>query len=384
MTGQLCTTDFNRRLRSWGLVLIAFLTLAACVPEPEIQETVPALVPAMRIADVSALTERSMPGRARAGQEVNLSFRVTGPLVDLPVSVGDQVTAGDVVARLDPEDYISALGAASGQLETAQALATRAAGDFRRIQNVHKEDPGATSETAMGLARAARDASAASVKTMTSAVKIAQRKVNYTSLQAPFSGIVVATYVENFETVLPKQTILRLLDPSSIEFVVAVPENVISHTAYVKDISVRFDALPGVVVPAKIKEIGREASAATRTYPVTLVMSQPDDAEILPGMAGAAKVTALLPRDAREAGIEIPATAVFALADSRKSYVWIIDETSKTLSSREVETGRLTSQGVLIRTGIAPGDWIVIKGVHSVSEGDTVRIMDIPGQGPAS
>jgi RND family efflux transporter MFP subunit len=219
---------------------------------------------------------------------------------------------------------------------------------------------------------------------MTSAVKIAQRKVNYTSLQAPFTGVVVATYVENFETVLPKQTILRLLDPSSIEFVVAVPENVISYTSYVKDISVSFDALPGVVVPAKIKEIGREASAATRTYPVTLVMSQPDGAEILPGMAGAAKVTALLPRDAREAGIEIPATAVFALADSRKSYVWIIDETSKTLSSREVEVGRLTSQGVLIRTGIAPGDWIVIKGVHSVSEGDTVRIMDLSGEGPAS
>jgi RND family efflux transporter MFP subunit len=384
MTGQLCTTDFNSRLRSWGLVPIACLTLAACVPEPEIQETVPALVPAMRIADVSALTERSMPGRARAGQEVNLSFRVTGPLVDLPVNVGDQVAAGDVVARVDPEDYISALGAVSGQLETAQALATRAAGDFKRIQNVHKEDPGATSETAMGLARAARDASAASVKTMTSAVKIAQRKVNYTSLQAPFAGVVVATYVENFETVLPKQTILRLLDPSSIEFVVAVPENVISYTSYVKDISVSFDALPGVVVPAKIKEIGREASAATRTYPVTLVMSQPDGAEILPGMAGAAKVTALLPRDARETGIEIPATAVFTLADSRKSYVWIIDETSKTLSSREVEVGRLTSQGVLIRTGIAPGDWIVIKGVHSVSEGDTVRIMDLSGGDPAS
>jgi len=384
MTKELLTTDINSHLRKWGLVPVACLVLAGCIPEPEILERAPALVPALRIADAATFTERSMPGRARAGQEVNLSFRVTGPLIEFPVNVGDQVAAGDVVARLDPEDYINALGAVSGQLEAAQAAAKRAAADFGRIQNVYKEDPGATSETALDLTRAARDASRAAVKTMTSAVKIAQRKVHYTSLQAPFAGVIVETYVENFEIVLPKQPIIRLLDPSSIEFVISVPENLISYVPYVQDISVTFDALPGVVIPAAIKEIGREASAATRTYPVTLVMSQPDGTEILPGMAGSARVTSLLPEEAREAGIEIPATAVFTLDDPSKSYVWVVDEASNTLASREVQMGRLTSKGVLIRSGISAGDWVVVKGVHSVDEGQTVRIMDVSGEDPAS
>ena len=200
----------------------------------------------------------------------------------------------------------------------------------------------------------------------------------------PFSGVVVETYVENFETVIAKQPVLRLLDPTSIEFVISVPENKISHAPYVDKIVVTFDALPGVEIPASIKEIGREASQATRTYPVTLVMAQPDDAEILPGMAGSAKIWAKLPEDAKETGMQLPATAIFALEDPKKSYVWVIDETSKTLKSREVETGQLTHYGILIRSGLSAGEWVVVKGVHSVHEGQVVRILDISGEGVSS
>jgi RND family efflux transporter MFP subunit len=379
-------TLMNRSpLSSKALIAVAASgLLTACIPEPEQIDLPPALVPAIQIADANALTERNLPGRARAGQEVNLSFRVSGPLIELPVSVGDEVKEGDVVARIDPEDYVNALGSVDGQLMQARAVATRAEADFGRIQNVYREDPGATSKSALDLARSARDASAAAVKSMQSALKIAQDKVYYTSLAAPFSGVVVETYVENFETVLPKQPILRLLDPSSIEFVVSVPENLITHTPYVQDISVTFDALPGITIPAKVQEIGREASAATRTYPVTLVMQQPENAEILPGMAGSARITSMLPEGTREAGTEIPATAVFTRDDPSKSYVWVIDTGTNTLVSREVDPGRLTANGVLIRTGLEAGDWVVIKGVNSVQEGETVRILDMSGEGSAS
>jgi RND family efflux transporter MFP subunit len=360
------------------ICMVVLLFLQSCKEPPK--KEVPPLVPTIRVADAEALSERAFPGRARAGQEVNLSFRVTGPLIELPADVGDEFQAGDVVARMDPQDYLNALGTAKGSLQAAQATARKAAADYQRIQNVYREDPGATSQTAIDLTRAARDASRATVNSLTSAVKIAQDKVNYTSLKAPFSGVVVETYVENFETVLAKQPVLRLLDPTSIEFVISVPENLISYAPLVENVVVNFDALPGVDIPATIKEVGREASQATRTYPVTLVMAQPDDAEILPGMAGSARISARLPEDAKASGMQLPATAIFALEDPGKSYVWVIDETSKTLKSREVETGPLTEYGVTIRSGLSSGEWVVIKGVHSVHEGQTVRILDVSGE----
>jgi RND family efflux transporter MFP subunit len=341
-------------------------------------------VPAIRVADAGEFSTTPFPGRARAGQEVNLSFRVSGPLLEFPVNVGDQVKAGQLLVQMDPQDYISALGTVTGQLNSAKAAAKRAEADFGRINNVFKEDPGATSQTALDLARAGRDTSRATVNSLTSAVKTAQAQLDYTSLQAPFAGVVVATYVENFETVVAKQPILRLLDPSSIEFVVSVPENLIGYAPLVDSVVVTFDALPGVEVPAKIKEIGREASQATRTYPVTLVMNQPDGKQILAGMAGSAAVSARLPDAAALTGIEIPAPAVFSGEDPSKSYVWVIDEASKTLQRREVTVGRLSNTGILIQSGLAVGDWVVVRGANSVSEGQQVRIADYSGKDGAS
>ena len=376
----------KRNITSWGNILkllsgylLVVLLMFGCGQEQK-PEPPPPLVPAIRIAGVDDFTVRSFPGIARAGKEVNLSFRVTGPLVELPVGVGSKVEKGDVVARIDPQDYTTALGTVTGQLQRAEAAATRASGDYRRIQNVFKEDPGATSESAVDLALASRDSTAATVRSLQSAVETARDKVRYTSLLAPFSGIVVETYVENFETVLSKQPILRLLDPSSIEFVVSVPENLISYAPYVESVMVTFDALPGVQVEATISEIGKEATQATRTYPVTLLMDQPDGSEILPGMAGTAKVSGKLPETAREAGLQLPASAIFTKVGTNKSYVWVIDEASKILKSREVETGRLTDRGILIRSGISPGELIAVRGVNSVTEGQKVRILDVSGK----
>ncbi len=351
------------------------LLLTACGPEPE-KKTIIRPVKAMRVADSSGLMERAFPGRAKAGLEVNMSFRVAGPLIVFPVSVGDEVKAGDMVARIDPVDYETAVRTLQGQLEREQAVAKRARADVTRNERIQKHDPGAISQAAIDRSRQALDSADASVRSLRASVKTARNQLSYTELKAPFGGVVVETYAENFETVIARQPILRLLNPESIEFVIYVPENQIGLAPYVESIVVKFDALPGIEVPAEVKEIGKEASQATRTYPATLVMNQPPGAEILPGMAGKAYIVGRPPMEHEGVGIEIPATAVFTGDEPKKSYVWVIDETSKTLSRREVEIGGLGRFGTRVKAGLEPGELIVIKGVHSVADGQQVRILD--------
>jgi RND family efflux transporter MFP subunit len=351
------------------------LLLTACGPEPE-KKTIIRPVKAMRVADSSGLMERAFPGRAKAGLEVNMSFRVAGPLIVFPVSVGDEVKAGDMVARIDPVDYETAVRTLQGQLEREQAVAKRARADVTRNERIQKHDPGAISQAAIDRSRQALDSADASVRSLRASVKTARDQLSYTELKAPFGGVVVETYAENFETVIARQPILRLLNPESIEFVIYVPENQIGLAPYVESIVVKFDALPGIEVPAEVKEIGKEASQATRTYPATLVMNQPPGAEILPGMAGKAYIVGRPPMEHEGVGIEIPATAVFTGDEPKKSYVWVIDETSKTLSRREVEIGGLGRFGTRVKAGLEPGELIVIKGVHSVADGQQVRILD--------
>jgi RND family efflux transporter MFP subunit len=360
-----------------SVALLTLATLSGCDSEKDATaELPPRPVKAIKVADVEALTERTLPGRASASQEVNLSFRVSGPLVSLPVKVGDEVKAGDELARIDPQDFEVKIETIRGKMEQAKATLAVAEREYDRALGVKERGEGLISESELDKRLGARDAARANLRSLESALTSAENDLGYTYLKAPFDGVVVSTYVDNFEDVIMKQPVLRLLDPSSIEMSVSVPESLIGYAPFVQDVIVRFDALPDVEIKAQIKEIGREASQATRTYPVTLVMEQPEDGEILPGMAGRAQILSKLPDSARETGIEIPAAAIFTETGSDASFVWVIDEDSKSLSKRQVEVGMPSRFGVLIRDGVDPGEWLVTAGVHSVKDGQVVRVLD--------
>ena len=367
-------TTLGRYLRIAASAVLATALLSGCTEEPPPKP--PTLVKAMQVSGASDMSKSVFPGRASAGQEANLSFRVAGPLVEFPANVGDKVAAGDLIAQIDPNDFQVQLNTAQAQLQSIEAAYIAAENDYQRVMSTFREDPGATSQRAVDASRALRDQVQAQVSSVESVVQTATDRLSYTQLQAPFDGEVVATYVENFETVIALQTIARLLDSSSVELTVSVPESLIGYADYVSRISVSFNALPGVSIPATIKEIGREATQATRTYPVTLAFKQPENGEILPGMAGEATIEARLPEGTGRTGITIPATATFAGSDIKVTNVWVIDPATNILSRRAVETGRVSSSGLLITDGLEAGEWIVVAGTHSLSDGQEVKIID--------
>lgn len=356
------------------LILASTVGLSGCAEEPPPTKEIVRPVRAMQVADSSALKGRKFPGRARAAQEVELSFRVSGPLIALPVKVGDTVKKGDVVARIDPRDFNVQLKNVQAQLQQAQATAKKAVADVKRLDGVRAKNPDFVAQIDYDAAIQNRDAGAANVSAIRASVAAAKDQLQYTTLTAPFAGVVVDTYVENFEDVREKQPIVRIVDNSRIEFVINIPENLIALAPRAKNIKVEFDAFPGAPVDAEIKEIGTEASAATRTYPVTLVMEQPEGKTILPGMVGNAFGEP--PAGSQISGVEVPVTAVFTDEAGGKSFVWIIDESAKTVSRRAVTAGELTERGVLVSEGLSAGEWIATAGVHYLREGQPVRLLE--------
>jgi RND family efflux transporter MFP subunit len=336
-------------------------------PEPDVVRP----VRAVKAGDVTTLEGRWFPGKAQATQEVNLSFRVSGPLIEFPVIVGDRVTRGQILARIDPRDFQVELRNAEAQLEQAKAVLILREDEYTRAQTAHER--GGISDIELARQLAERDRSRATVASNEAAVEAATDALEYTNLKAPFDGIVVATFVENFEDVLAKQQILRVLDDSRIEMIVDVPEHLISLAPYVESITCAFDALPGLEVPAEIKEVGTEASQTTRTYPVTLIMDQPPDTKIFPGMTGQARGRARPPGADASEGLELPVSAV-ASADGRTGYVWIIDEPSGTVSRRPITVVEMTAAGIRVQ-GIELGEWVATAGVHYLEEGQQVRIL---------
>lgn len=356
------------------------LTIAGCSQEEEQAKEVIRPVKAMQVFDALQVLQRTFPGRAEATETAELAFRISGQLNKFPVNVGDEVEQGDIIAQLDPKDFQVELRAAKGRLNNALAALRRAENEFKRETNIFKQDPGATSQAAVDRKHEERDRAVANVQTLRASVEAAQDQLSYSILKAPFKGTVVSTYVENFENIQAQQAIARLVDDTRIEMVVNIPENFISFAKHVKKVFVAFDAFPDKKLEAIIKEIGTEASATTRTYPVTLIMDQPKDVKILSGMAGktvnAEMTSPDILRQMGATGMGIPVAAVFSEENINKTFVWVFDEASGTVTKREVQTEGLAANGIKIKQGLSSGEWVVVAGVHYLREGQKVKLLE--------
>ncbi len=362
------------------LLMTTLLALVACSEKKEITKDEVRPVKALKLADAEPFGGRWFPGKATAVQEANLSFRVSGRVEQIPFNIGAEVRQGDLLARLDPQDYQVELNNAKAQMSKASAGLDLAESEYARVARVFDKDPGAVSKSMVDVRRAQLDTAKAQVASAKAAMEKATDNLGYTFLKAPFDGVVVERYVEQFEDVQAKQQIIRLLDTRSIEFTVQIPETLMEQVDKVITLGayVVFDTYPGIEVPAKIKKVGKEASKTTRTYPVTLVMNQPETFKILPGMAGKAKgdraASSKVAADVGMVGIEIPISAIFA-DDGGRSFVWDIDEQTKKVSLQEVHVVNLTEQGALV-TGLETGRWIATAGVNTLVEGQQVRILE--------
>ncbi len=345
------------RWPSAALGLLACAVLLAGCGEEAVEREIVRPVRSMVVEAGDAFQERWFPGRAQATQEINLAFEVPGQLVERPVNVGDTVEQGRVLARLDPRDY-------ENELKAARAVRNRSRATYSRRAQAAKT--GAVSRQEVDDARATFEASQARVE-------IAEKALEDTVIRAKFAGTVATTYVENFQNVQAKQPILRVLDTSRIEMWIDIPESLISFVPYVRDARVRFDAFPGREMPAEITEVGNEASLTTRTYPVKLIMEQPDGVTILPGMAGEASGRVEVPGEAATRGVEIPLSAL-GTDDNESSFVWVIDEATSTVGKRPVEVVRVTPRGVLVE-GLEVGERIATAGAGTLVEGQEVRVL---------
>jgi RND family efflux transporter MFP subunit len=341
------------------LVVFSVLLLVGCdkKEEPKPVEVIRP-VKLMKVQAGTVIADYSLPGQVRAARRAELSFKVSGPLVALPVEEGQHVKKGELIAQIQKRDFLTAL-------EEARARALEAEKQFKRYKELYAKKQ--VSRADYDRYRAARDVARARLEDAANALKD-------TTLRAPFDGVIARRYVENFQKVQAKEPIVSLQDISRIEILVNVPE---LQMAALKEegpgkVYAVFESIPGKKFPLTMKEFSTQADPATQTYQVVFVMSQPEEASILPGMT--AMVTAETTRGVSgKKVIRIPAIAVMEGA-GKQPYVWVYNEKSSTVHKQPVKVGRLTgSEDIFIEEGLKGGETIVVAGLTQLEEGMKVR-----------
>ena len=346
--------------------LALLVALSGCGKKEEVapQREIVRPVKAMVMGAAETKLSRQFPGTVRASDRVDLSFNVPGRLIELSVKQGDSVKKGDVIARLDARDFES-------NLKAAEARYTETKTNFERGQDMVKQ--GFISKVQFDQLRSNFEQAEADL-----AVK--QKALNDTYLRAPFGGKVAKRFVQNFEDVNAKQPIISLQDTAMIEVVVNAPERIIAGARGPADGSratavAVFDSVPGQEFQLSIKEFATEADPQTQTFEYVLIMPQPKNANILPGMTATVIVTAKGVTD-EEPSYLIPAVAVFA-NEAGVPQVWLVDPNDNTVHSREVQTDELVgSENIRITKGLKNGDMIAVAGVSVLREGMQVRPVD--------
>ncbi len=349
-------------MKFWhSLLLILVLATAAGladairVSEPQSSPIAPTPVKVFSLEPKGA-TPR-FAATVEAGDSAVLAFRVGGQLQSLHVHMGERVEKGTLLAELDPTDYRLNLEARQAEYDLARLGAERAASLHRR--KLISEEQYDTAQTLLATRQAQ--------------LEQAREQLSFCRLVAPYSGNIAFTYVMPSEVLAPQQPVLNLQDVRRLEIRFNLPldyQPLIEGPDRVR-FTVEFDLLPGVRLEADYKEFSLQPDPDTNSYPVTLLVTDPEDFTARPGMPATVMMhhPSLLP----ERWIP-PPESLFDRAGDR-AHVWRIDGATMTIHRTEV---MLDDTGAL-RKGLAPGDRIVAAGVARLQEGQTVRVWEREG-----
>jgi RND family efflux transporter MFP subunit len=296
-----------------------------------------------------------------ASQKADLSFKVSGELIESFVKQGDEVKKGQLLARLNDKDLKLLLDEAKSSFDKAK-------GDYDRGISLAEKKVISKSDMDKLIAQFA------SAKTQ---LATATNNLEYTNLHASFDGVIARKYSENFQEVTAKQPIFALNNIEEIYLKINIPESVIIQIPRKgpnRKITATFDEIPGVQFPAEFKEVSLQADEITKTYEVTFSMKSPTDHTILPGMTATIIGTKRETIADNKKRFFLPSNAV--LQDVKGNYVFIVervDNEKGVIKKVSIDIGEITSKGIEVFSGVSSGQHLVTAGVSKVSEGMIVK-----------
>ena len=290
-------------------------------------------------------------GEIRARHETLLGFRLGGKLMERPVEAGTLVKAGQVLARLDPAD-------AGLQASGAEAQYGQARDEVVRYRELRRK--GFVSQSALDVKEAALKAAAAQAG-------LTRNQADYTTLRATQDGVVAATMAEVGQVLSSGQSVLRLAESGEREVAISIPEaQYVGHKVGDK---ATVALLTGETFTGRLRELSPAADPVSRTYPARVSFKS---APLQAALGMTARVSFDSPKGhGRE--LLIPLSAIYQQGE--QTAVWIVSA-DRQVSLRPVKVASYRDGGAVIASGLTNGERIVSAGVHRLTAGETIQLID--------
>ena len=336
------------------LVLLCLSLIAVSCADKgnrKITEKDPVNVGVLTVTPMSSQYYKIYVGEIDASGSAVISTNHSGILEAINVQQGTKVKKGAVLAEVESKNV-------RATYDISHATLRQAEDGYERIKKVHESGTVADVklveiETQLAKAKAAARSSEISLEEC--------------KIKAPFNGTVSNILVEQGVQVNPGAPILKLVDLSTIEVGIPVPEAEIGRIKIGQKALIDVPALNIEGIEAKVSLKGVTASSPSHTYKCTLVPLK-KQTELYPGMVCKVRLSEV----SETLRIRIPASAVEM--DSNGRFVWVVQD--GIVGRKYVTVDGYQDHGVVISSGLEPGEKIIVKGAAKVSTGMKVNSIE--------
>lgn len=361
----------SRRVSALGAVLIAAF-VAGCEQPQQSFTPPPVAVSTLEVRPTSMPMVLEYAAQLRGVREVEVRARVSGILLERRYEEGAAVKAGDLLFKIDPEQFRADAERARAELGVRQADLRQAERERERILPL--QERGVASMRDRDNAIAAYETARASVAAAQAALRAAELSLSYTDVRAPIDGL---TYREvrsegSLVTAGSDSSLLTYIvqaDRLYVDFAIPDADAELIRKALAANpdgVSVRVLSTSGAEAPnaAKIDFVAPRVDDRTGTVAIRAELDNTGNV-LLPGQVARARVEGVTVADA----LVIPRRAVSR--GMQGAYVWRVDA-ANTVSPQPVELGVSSGNYTTVVSGLSSGDRIVVDGILKVGPGATI------------
>jgi len=362
---RVCPTRLLRLAFGAVAALVLVFPLSACQKEEKTAATGPRPVRTVTVEPQNKGEKVSLTGEIQPRYQADLGFRVNGKVLERPVDVGTEVKKGDLLARLDPQQYKQDFEVAKAEVAKADAEVTRSQAQEYRQRELLKN--GHTTQVAYDQAVKTFKTAQAEADAARARQVQASENLGYTELRADNNGVISAIGADPGQVVSAGRMVVRLAQPGEREGVFNVAEGAFKNRPTDPTVTVHLVSNPEIETAGKVRYISPQADPETRTY--TVRVSLPDAP---PQMRLGANVVGTVSLDQGQT-VSIPGSALFQ--KDGKPAVWLVEKDS-TVQLRPITVQRYEGDSVIVGDGLAQGDVVVTAGVQKLLPGQKVALME--------
>ncbi len=311
-----------------------------------------------------------------------VSSRIQGVISELRVEEGSVVREGDVLATLDNADYIAAIAKAKADIEYAKADLAEAERQQRIQEGLHRD--GVTSQDALDAAKAKVTLAQAAIEQDKANLQVQQANLSFTTIRAPFAGIVVKKMTEAGESVAPippgvnistsSGAIVAIADMNSLEAEVDVNESNVAQLSSGQPAEIQVQAIPSHNYKGVLRQVipTADRTKATVTVKVSIIDK---DKYLKPEMS--CNVTFLQPQKAAEKKDSPPKRIVTVSKEAvttRDGKPVVFEVENNKVHQLPVTTGADLRGEVIVTSGLTGAETVVNNPPQTLKDGDTVKI----------